>query len=163
MAVLTCYRTRRHIGAYLDGALDDRAQRSAAAHVSTCPRCQHDAEKLRRLRAALQRHLPPPPPPDWTGFWAGVVREIEDDRHVTPAPAPRRWARLLWRPRIAFGGALAAAALISLTLWQAYAPPMLPAGAVVVWSARTEAPGGTVMVYSPPEQDIAVVWVFGLD
>jgi hypothetical protein len=39
----------------------------------------------------------------------------------------------------------------------------MPEGAVVVRSARTEAPGGSVMVYSPPEQDLAVIWVFGLE
>ena len=34
---------------------------------------------------------------------------------------------------------------------------------VLVTSASTDDPRGTVMVYSNPEQDVAVVWVFGLD
>ena len=34
---------------------------------------------------------------------------------------------------------------------------------MLVASASTEDPRGTVMVYSTPEQDVAVVWVFGLD
>jgi hypothetical protein len=34
---------------------------------------------------------------------------------------------------------------------------------VTVTAARTEFPGAEVMVYSPPERDLAVVWVFGLD
>jgi len=33
MVVLTCFRTRRRIGAYLDGALEGGAARSAARHL----------------------------------------------------------------------------------------------------------------------------------
>jgi anti-sigma factor RsiW len=157
MAVLACFRLRRRIGAYLDEALDARGHRSVAAHLASCARCQRQAEDLRRLRAALRRAVSDAPPPDWTGFWAGLVRGIEHGRQ-TSAPSRRRW-----RPRLAFGGALAAAVLISVTLWQGFFSSTPPEAAVVVRSARTEAPGGSVMVYSPPERDIAVVWVFGLE
>ena len=34
---------------------------------------------------------------------------------------------------------------------------------MLVTSAATDDPRGTVMVYSTPEQDVAVVWVFGLN
>ena len=92
-----------------------------------------------------------------------MVRGIEEGRGAAPLPLSRRWTRAVWRPRLAFGGALAAVALVSLTLWQVYYPAVAPEGAVIVRSARTEAPGGSVMVYSPPERDMAVIWVFGLD
>ena len=161
--MLTCYRTRRRIGAYLDQALDDRTARATAAHLTSCARCQAEADALRRLRGLLQRNLTPAPP-DWTGFWQGVVRGIEDARTARPAPAPRRWWEQAWRPRWALGSALAAALLITLGLWQSASPPPPFAQAgVMVTSARTEDPRGTVMVYSTPEQDVAVVWVFGLD
>ncbi len=148
------------MGAWLDGALDDGEARTTAAHVAVCARCRQQAEDLRRLRDLARGALPTPLPPDWTGFWAGVVRKIEDGRRrepVRPAPAWRGW---LLRPRVAFSGALAAAALVSLTLWQAFYWTAAPESAVIVRSARTELPGGTVMVYSPPERDLAVVWVF---
>ena len=157
MAVLACFRLRRRIGAYLDEALDAHGHRSVAAHLAACARCQRQAEELRRLRAALRRTVPDVPPPDWTGFWAGVVRGIEQGQQ---AQSP---ARSRWRPRLAFGGALAVAALISITLWQGLFSSTAPEAAVIVRSARTEAPGGSVMVYSPPERDMAVVWVFGLE
>ena len=73
--MLTCYFTRKRIGAYLDGALDERAARSTAAHVAACPRCQTEADSLRRLRGLLQRNFAVGEP-DWTGFWPGVVRGI---------------------------------------------------------------------------------------
>jgi hypothetical protein len=99
-----------------------------------------------------------PAEPDWTGFWQGIVRGIGDRREPRPVRAERRW----WRPRWALGGALAAALLTSIGVWQWTPGPRLDAG-VLVTSASTEDPRGTVMVYSTPEQDVAVVWVFGLD
>jgi hypothetical protein len=115
------------------------------------------------MRALLQRTLSPaasPAPPDWTGFWPGIVRGIETARREAPAPAARRaWLQ----PRWALGGALVAAFLVSVTLWQAtQTPPMLEAP-VIVRAAHTDHPQGSVMVYHAPERDMTVVWVFGLD
>ncbi len=100
--------------------------------------------------------------PDWSGFWPGVVRGIEDRRHARPAPPARSWWQHVARPRWALAGAMAAL-LMSVGVWQ-WTPgrPLLETG-VLVTSASTDDPRGTVMVYSTPEQDVAVVWVFGLD
>jgi len=164
MIVLTCLRTRRRIGAYLDEALDERTAQSTARHLSGCSTCQGEEEKLRRMRALLQRSMVPRASraePDWTGFWPGVVRGIEDARHRdAPASATPRW---WWRPRLTLGGALAAAVLVSLTLWQTMSGPLAPDAPIIVSSAHTEDPRGTVMVYSTNEKDVTVVWVLGLD
>jgi anti-sigma factor RsiW len=161
--VLTCYRNRKRIGAYLDGALDAETARATAAHIASCEGCGREAEALRRLHGLLRRNLTPAQP-DWTGFWQGVVRGIEDQRAARPAPVRRRWWQQAWGPRWAVGSALAAALLVTLGVWQ-WAPtgPSPAQAGVMVTSARTEDPRGTVMVYSTPEQDVAVVWVFGLD
>jgi anti-sigma factor RsiW len=160
--VLTCYRTRKKIGAYLDQALDAETASATAAHLASCEGCRREAETLRRLHALLQRNLTPAQP-DWTGFWQGVVRGIEDQKTARPAPTRRRWWQQGWGPRWAVGSALAAALLVTLGVWQ-WSPSSVPQTAgVMVTSARTEDPRGTVMVYSTPEQDVAVVWVFGLD
>ncbi len=161
--VLTCFRTRRRIGAYLDGALEGDAEASAARHLAECATCQREAEELGRVKALLQRALAPsaaPPRPDWSGFWPGVLRGIEEARRA-PAAAPRRVSA---RARWALGGALAAALLISATLWQwPAAPPPVAEDPVVVNSADTDHPDGSVMIYHTPERDMAVVWVFGVD
>jgi anti-sigma factor RsiW len=159
--VLICYRTRRRIGAYLDDALDPEAARTTADHLATCARCAAESRALTRLRLLVQA-VPQPQDPDWTGFWPGVVRGIEDAKRA-PVRRRARSARLRW----AFGGALAAAFVASVTLWQ-LAPWQSPVGKitedpVVVRSADTADPGATVMVYSTPERDLTVVWVFGLD
>jgi len=160
---LTCYRTRRRIGAWIDGALDQETARSTAAHLASCEGCQREADGLRRLQGLLQRNLTLAQP-DWTGFWQGIVRGIEDQRVARPVPARRSWWESVWRPRWALGGALATALLVSLGVWQ-WTPsgPRPSEAGVMVTSARTEDPRGTVMAYSTPEQDVAVVWVFGLD
>ena len=161
--MLTCYRTRRRLGAYLDGALDQETARSTAAHLASCGRCQREVEELRRLHGLLRQH-PDARQPDWTGFWQGVVRGIEDRRDAGPVPVAARWWQQAWRPRWALGGALAAALMLSIGVLAVLTPasgPRRPA-----WSSPRPAPSdprGTVMVYSTPEQDVAVVWVFGLD
>jgi hypothetical protein len=50
--------------------------------------------------------------------------------------------------------------LASLMFWQTFDTFPDPEGLVVVKSARTEIPDGSLMVYASPEQDLAVVWVF---
>ena len=166
MVVLTCLLTRRRIGAYLDGALENGPASSIARHLSKCATCQGEAENIRRMRALVQRTLSPSrgTQPDWSGFWPGVVRGIEEVKHrELPAPVARR-GRWWWRPRLTLGGALVAAALVSITLWQLNTGPLAPDAPIFVRSAHTEDPRGTVVVYSPHEQqDVAVVWVLGLD
>jgi anti-sigma factor RsiW len=159
--VLTHYLTRRRIGAYLDGALTERAARGTEAHLAGCTTCQGEVDALRRLRAALRRSLLPRDP-DWTGFWQGVVRGIEEGRLRTPQPERAR-RRFVVRPQWALGSALAAALVLSLTLWQGGRTPMLTEAPVVVNAASTAHPDGTVMVYSAPDKSVTVVWVFDAD
>ena len=160
--MLTCYRTRRRLGAYLDGALDQETARSTSTHLASCGGCQREVGELRHLHGLLVGNLTPAQP-DWTGFWQGVVRGIEDQREVRPVPARRSWWPAILGHRWAFGSGLAAALLLMVGVWQ-YSVGVRPSEAgVLVTSAATDDPRGTVMVYSTPEQDVAVVWVFGLD
>jgi len=91
--------------------------------------------------------------PDWTGFWPGVVRGVDAAKTARPAPAARR----AWRPQWALGGALAAALLVSIGVWQ-FGPDGTQPDGVIVRSASTGDPAATVMVYGTPERDVAVVW-----
>jgi anti-sigma factor RsiW len=158
--VLTHYLTRQRIGAYVDGALGQSEAQATAAHLSRCGRCQQEAERLRRLHGLLQEAVPVVAPPDWTGFWPGIVRGIEEARQPSPIPRTRAWSGFGWKPRLAVGGALVVLLAASLMLWQAFYTLGDPEGLVIVRSAHTEMPDSSLMVYNSPEQNLAVVWVF---
>ncbi len=131
----------------------------AGAHIATCARCQAELDGLRRLSAMLRRSLSSPLSPDWTGFWEGVRRGIEAPRVETVA---RRRSAWLVRPRYALGAVAALAAAALMVVWQVPRTAVTPVAeaAVSVTSADTDRPEATVMVYSPPERDLAVVWLF---
>ena len=158
--MLTHFLTRRRLGAYLDAALTESQAHAVEAHVSGCATCRNEIDALRRLKAAIHRSFRTPEP-DWTGFWQGVVRGVEDRRLRAPLPerAPRR---ALWRSQWAMGGALAAMALVSVTLWQTLgvSPVSMIDSPIVVNAASTGQPDGGVMVYSTPDKAVTVVWVF---
>jgi anti-sigma factor RsiW len=165
MDVLTCFLTRRRLGALVDGALGERKLRSASAHVDDCRRCRREADELRQLRVMVRQSLAVSAPADWAGFWPGIVRGIEDRGHA-PVPLPaRHLRRVLARPRVALSGAIAALLLVSFSVWQFWSggDPVGPESAVVIRSANTEMPGASLMVYSPPERDMAVVWMMAAD
>ncbi len=160
--MLNCLLVRRRIGAYLDGALEGRGARVAQRHLVACADCREEAEALRKMKALLQRGADvhaAPPTHEWAEFWPGVLRGIE------VAPRARAGSRPMWlRPRWALGGALVAAVLASFTFWTWQPPVEMPSDdPVVVSSADTEQPGGSVMVYRTPEKDVAVVWVFEVE
>ena len=70
----------------------------------------------------------------------------------------------MWRaPRWAYGGALAAALLLSVSVWQFTPSTLSPDSPVIVRSADTGDPQATVMVYSTVDRDLTVVWVVGLE
>ena len=156
--MLTCYFARRKISAYLDGALEDHASRSTAGHLRNCARCQQEAEGLQKVRSLL-RSVTSPAEPDWTGFWQGIVRGVEDQRRAAPVttPARRRWR---FTPTLAVSGGVAAAlvAVLLTSPWTWYSSTPETAFTTVS-SANTEYPGGT-MIYSSPDREINVVWVF---
>lgn len=100
-------------------------------------------------------------PSDWSGFWAGVARGIEDHREALPVRRPRlELGRFLPGHRLAYGAA-AAVVLVSVAVWQFWGGPAEPP--IFIWSANTEMPGASLMVYAPPERDLAVVWVMASD
>jgi anti-sigma factor RsiW len=156
--VLTCYFKRQRIGAYLDGALDASQDQSLAAHLERCGTCRAEADSLRRIKLMVSRSARVTEP-DWTGFWQGIVRGVERARQA-PAPVPAD--RVAWRPRLALAGAMVAG-LLALTLWQAVEPPLVSELGSFVQTAQTEYPDGSVMVYSPAEGDMTVIWVLGTD
>jgi anti-sigma factor RsiW len=149
-----CLLARRRLGAYLDGALDNRASRAVIHHLDSCLRCRQQIATIRRMTALLRTSIPTVVEPDWTGFWPGIVRGVVDGpRRGTRAAGHRRGRRWI------LGGAAAAAAvaLSVAVVYERLAPPV-PEESALVTAAGTQYPGGT-MVYHTPDK-VAVVWVF---
>jgi hypothetical protein len=113
---------------------------------------QTDELTTATLQAMLRRAAIASPEPDWVGFWPGIVRGVQDGRRAAIVAPRRRWA-----PRWAYGGTALAASALSLVIWFG-SSPITQEESVVVTSAATQYPGGT-MVYHTPDK-VAVVWVF---
>ena len=151
-SVLTCYFKRRRIGAYLDRALPEREARTMAVHLGACAGCRNEAEELGRVRDMVRSSVVVAEP-DWTDFWPGILRRVE-----AGAAVPVRAGRLVLSRRVTMAGAVVAA-LLAITIWQAGDSPTVFEHVSAV--ADTEYPDGSVMVYSPPGDDMTVIWVFG--
>ncbi len=128
-----------------------------AAHLDGCAGCQEEALGLGRLRE-LVRSAVVVAEPDWTGFWPGISRGIAAG---AGSRARTRPGRVLLHRRAAVVGAVGAA-LLAVAVWQGDSP-VAPEGTTTVAVANTEHPDGSVMVYTPPDDDMTVIWVFGLD
>jgi anti-sigma factor RsiW len=177
-----CWLVRRRLDAYHDGELSPGARARVAAHVERCEACRQELAALDRLRAALTLTAVNPPEAAWASFWPEVRARI-----AAPAPAPepawrRTWESVTSRPRWTLAPAFAVAALAVVAVlapWQRAPEPPVQAPAipgagvatvqpadldqVVIQSIETADPDVPIMVYSIPESDATVLWVFGLE
>jgi anti-sigma factor RsiW len=176
-----CWLIRRRLGAYQDGELSPAARAKTAGHLARCAGCAAEAAALETLGRALAVEAPEPDDAVWDAFWPQVRARIAAAGPAEEAAAlPRSawtWRWVLGDRRLAFGSALAAVALaLAVTVlapWRqpeptapapapvAVAPPQ--DASVVVQSVETADPQSSVMVFSNPDADVTVVWVFGLE
>ncbi|MGH7386313.1 MAG: hypothetical protein ACREKG_14140 [Candidatus Rokuibacteriota bacterium] len=84
----------------------------------------------------------------------------------TPRPVREAWWLPFWRPvwghpRMVLGGVVVSMLAVTLVLWPS-APVTTPSAlaAVVVQDVSTTDPDRSVMVYSNPDDDVTVIWVF---
>lgn len=171
---MICWLTRRRLGAFQDGELGAATRLRTAAHLERCPDCAAELAELARLRAGLTVEAPEPPQAVWDAFWPQVRARL-----TVREPASRRgWDAVFPAPRFVLASAAAAAlALIAvLAPWQRapvsegprVAGSLAPSEgrvtrAVVVQSVETALPDSSVMVFTNPETEVTVVWVFGLE
>lgn len=188
---LFCWPTRRRLDAYRDGELDGATRSGVERHLARCRACSAEAASLTRLHAALAapgaEAGSDPPEAVWDAFWPQVRMRMA----AAPAPEVSRWGAWTMAPggpRFVLGSALAAAALAAVAIlapWQGlerHVPAgtsgtgvqvaSLPVGTtgpgvaapdMMVESVETADPQSSVMVYTNPESDMTVVWVFGLE
>jgi anti-sigma factor RsiW len=168
MPSLACLWNRPRLERHVDGALRAGAAQRLAAHLGRCADCRVESERLGRLHTLVQEALPAPPVPDWSGFWPALRARLHQER---PRPLSEAWWLPFWKPvwghpRLALGGVMAAAFAATLSFWpggEVAAPPAAWAAPVVVQDVGTSDPNRGVMVFSNPDQDVTVIWVFNPD
>lgn len=167
-----CWRTQKVLGPYQDGELPPRRRTQVERHLSGCETCRAELAEIERVSALLRTPVADPPAAMWQAFWPQVRARLSaaEQRKPVPWPVPwivRWWPPILAHPRLAMGSAALALALLAVGTWQGVqwmgSPvPLVPQG-VVVQSVESAHPNSTVMVFSHPETELTVVWVFGLD
>lgn len=162
MPTLGCLWNRRRLERFVDGALGSRAGRMAAEHVAGCARCRSEVERLRRLRLLVRSAQAEPAEPDWSDFWPSVRMRIARE---TPQPVRESWWLPFWKPvwghpRVALGSVAVSTLAAALVLWPSPQAIKAVAAPVQVQDVSTADPDRSVMVYSSPDDDVTVIWVF---
>jgi anti-sigma factor RsiW len=163
MPSLGCLWNRPRLERLVDGALGPRAGRAASSHAARCPRCGGEVEQLTRLRLLIRSSAPDVADPDWAGFWPAVRVRLACE---APRPIREPWWLPVWKPvwdhpRVALGGLMVSGLAAALVLWpnpQVTVPTF--AAPVVVQDVSSADPDRSVMVYSSPDDDVTVIWVF---
>jgi anti-sigma factor RsiW len=162
MPSLGCLWNRSRLERLVDGALGPRAGRATTSHAARCPRCDGEVKELTRLRLLVRSSASEVADPDWSGFWPAVrVRLVGE----APRPVHEPWWLPFWKPvwghpRVALGSLMVSSLTAALVLWPS--PPVtVPSMArVVVQDVSSAYPDRSVMVYSSPDDEMTVIWVF---
>jgi len=160
MPSLGCLWSRPRLERLVDGALGPRAGRWTTSHAARCARCGGEVEQLTRIRMLVRSAAPEVADPEWAGFWPAVRVRIASE---APRPVRESWWLPYWKPvwghpRVALGSLMVSGLALGLMLWPG--APVTLAAPVVVQEVSSADPDRSVMVYSSPDDDVTVIWVF---
>ena len=164
MMTLGCFWARPQLERLVDGALGPRMGRMAARHALRCAGCGNEVARLRRLHSLIQSARVEVADPDWSGFWPAVRVRIAGE---TPRPVRDAWWLPYWKPvwghpRVALSGLVVSGLAALLMFWPSTPGPVsrVMAAQVQVQDVSTTNPDQSVMVFSNPDDDVTVIWVF---
>ncbi len=105
---MQCEQIRTKLADYAVGLLDERERKAVAEHLAQCASCTAELRALERVDRLL-RAVEPEEPPAY--LWQSIRARIEAEPQQTRAPFWQGWCTI---PRLAIGGAAAAAVLVAL-------------------------------------------------
>jgi anti-sigma factor RsiW len=113
----SCAKNRKHLNAYLDNELPDRALREVERHLAGCPACLLELDGLRELEPLLENGGVPPIP---AGLPARILAEaaLRQKRKECQKASGWEWLGFLIRPWLVRGATTAA-----LMGWTSYLRP----------------------------------------
>jgi anti-sigma factor RsiW len=123
----TCAKNRKHLNAYMDGELPDRARREVERHLTKCPACLLQLDGLRGLAPLLRNDEVPPVP---VGLSARIIAEaaFRQRRKEAGKTSGWEWLEFLSQHWLVRRGATTAALVVGLAIgawmgWTSYLRP----------------------------------------
>ncbi|MCL6475016.1 MAG: zf-HC2 domain-containing protein [Firmicutes bacterium] len=105
---MECTKIKAKLADYSVGLLAEREKQMVEAHLAQCPSCAAELRALERVDRVLRTVEPEEPP---AHLWNSIRARIEAEPQRVQIPFWQRWFSV---PRLALGGAAAAAVLVAI-------------------------------------------------
>lgn len=106
--MMQCAEVQAKLAEYSVGLLDEQKRKAIEAHLAECTSCAYELRALERVDKLLGSVTPEEPP---AHLWQNIRARIEAQPQEARSPFWQSWFTL---PRLALGGAVAAAILAGL-------------------------------------------------
>ncbi|MGQ9791172.1 MAG: zf-HC2 domain-containing protein [Armatimonadota bacterium] len=103
--MMQCAEVQAKLAEYSVGLLDERERKAIESHLAECTSCAYELRALERVDKLLGSVTPEEPP---AHLWQNIRARIEAQPQEAQSPFWQSWFTL---PRLALGGAVAAAIL----------------------------------------------------
>jgi anti-sigma factor RsiW len=114
---MECTQIKAKLADYSVGLLGERENKMVEAHLAQCPSCAAELRALERLDRVLKAVEPEEPP---AHLWHSIRARIEAEHPRLQIPFWQRWFSV---PRLALGGAVAAAVLVAIAYYSVLRSP----------------------------------------
>lgn len=105
---MQCTEVKARLADYSVGLLNERERKAIAQHLTECASCAAELRALQRVDRVLNAVEPEEPP---AHLWQTIRARIEAEPQRAPTPFWQSWLTI---PRLALGGAAAAAVLVAI-------------------------------------------------
>lgn len=109
---MNCKEILSRLHAYIDGELSKEVRRAMDEHLSACPTCQREVERLRQLGDSLDNLSVPPPPNEFVArIMAEAEKRIQSDKRKNLF-FPWEWQPVHWLSNLSGSMRLAACSVV---------------------------------------------------